>query len=173
MEKLLLHVCCAPCATAVCERLCEQYDITLFFYNPCIEPKEEHDKRLLEVRRLAEHFKIPLIEGIYDNDSYREVIKGNEGEKEGGKRCTICFDQRLKEAAEIEGFDLVTTTLTISPHKNAPLINEIGKLYAGDRWLASDFKKKNGYKRSIEMCRELDIYRQNYCGCLFSKRAEQ
>ncbi len=170
MKKLLLHACCAPCSTAVIERLQGAYDLTVFFYNPCIEPTEEYLHRLGELERLLGYLSIPLIAGEYDPGSYLAAVYGLEGEPEGGARCAVCFEQRLSAAAALPGFDLVTTTLTVSPHKNAALINQIGNKLCGDRWLWSDFKKQNGYLRSIELSKQYGLYRQNFCGCRFSVR---
>ncbi|HWP79481.1 MAG TPA: epoxyqueuosine reductase QueH [Candidatus Acidoferrum sp.] len=170
MKKLLLHACCAPCSTAVIERLQGEYDLTVFFYNPCIEPEEEYLRRLAELERLLGILNLPLIEGAYEPDRYLDAVRGLEHEPEGGARCAVCFEQRLAAAAALPGYDLVTTTLTVSPHKNAALINGIGKKLCGDRWLHSDFKKQNGYLRSIELSKQYGLYRQNFCGCVFSSR---
>lgn len=170
MKKLLLHACCAPCSTAVIERLQGEFDLTVFFYNPCIEPEEEYLHRLAELRRLLSFLNIPLIVGDYDPESYLDAVRGLEHEPEGGSRCAVCFEQRLSAAAALPGYDLVTTTLTVSPHKNAALINGIGKKLCGERWLWSDFKKQNGYLRSTELTKEYGLYRQNFCGCRFSAR---
>ncbi len=186
-RTLLLHSCCAPCSSAVLERLRTFFRITVFFYNPNISWEEEYQKRVAEQIRLITYFNelpdveageaypIAYIEGDYEPARFFEATKGLEKEPEGGARCEKCFELRLGEAvakaAEI-GADFVTTTLTISPLKNAPLLNAIGERLAMDyrmRWLPSDFKKKNGYKRSIELSAEHDLYRQDYCGCAFSK----
>lgn len=171
--SLLLHACCAPCSTSVLERLYDNFDITLFYYNPNIMPEEEY------VLRAEQFGKIPtvadgtvgLIVAKYDKNEFLSRINGFEDEPEGGGRCGICFDVRLGKTAEVaerEGFEYFGTTLTVSPHKNAPIINDIGEELAKGRksvWLPSDFKKKNGYLRSTELCRAYGIYRQNYCGC--------
>lgn len=173
MKRLLLHVCCAPCATHVIEELKEQYDLTLFFYNPCIEPLEEYDKRLKATEDYAEKFQIPLIIGDFDNIQYHELIKGSEQEKEGGERCKICFYQRLQKSAQLailQNFDLFCTTLTISPYKNAELINQIGKEIQEEfeiEFLEKDFKK--GYMNSVQLSKKHNLYRQTYCGCIYSK----
>lgn len=176
--SVLMHICCAPCGSYVLEYLSKYFDITLFYYNPNIYPRAEYDKRLGEIEkmiRLAPFCSgVKLITGEYDDESWQEYIKGTEQEREGGGRCTLCFDKRLETTARLAaelGCDWYCTTLTISPHKNAPLINEIGeKLGAeyGVPFLPSDFKKREGYKRSTQLCEEYGIYRQNYCGCRYS-----
>lgn len=175
---LLLHSCCGPCSSYCIEALIKHFDITVLWHNPNIQPKSEYDLRLENQIKLIKEFeqqgKISLIEIPYDENQFFSKIKGLEKEKEGGKRCEECFKIRLEQAAEIakeQNFDYFTTTLTVSPHKNAPLINEIGFLMAEKynvKFLPSDFKKKNGYKRSIELSKQFDLYRQNYCGCIFS-----
>ena len=172
--RLALHSCCAPCSSYVMEYLSKYFDITLFYYNPNIYPPEEYDHRLSEQLRLCDCFGIPTILCDYDPERYFELVRGLEQEPEGGTRCTKCFEMRLDYTAALakqHGFDLLTTTLTISPHKNAPLINTIGESVAkkyGMQWLPGDFKKKEGYKRSIQLSKDYDLYRQNYCGCKFS-----
>ena len=187
-KHLLLHSCCAPCSSAVLERLRSFFRITVFYYNPNISWEEEYRKRVEEQIRLiawfneledvasGEAYPIAYVEGDFEPQLFFEAAKGLEQEPEGGARCEKCFDLRLKKtvarAAELEA-DFVTTTLTISPLKNAPLLNAIGErlsVAAGVTWLPSDFKKKNGYKRSIELSKEYDLYRQNYCGCKYSKK---
>lgn len=172
--KLLLHCCCAVCSSACLERLKDYFDITLLFYNPNIE-SEEYFKRkeeLIKLVRLTGWGKIYDLN--YSNSEYYESVKGLESEKEGGKRCEVCFNLRLEKTAQIakeNNFDYFTTTLTISPLKNAEIINEIGEKLAQEKnikWLYSDFKKKNGYLRSTILAKEFDLYRQNYCGCIFS-----
>ncbi|MCD8036197.1 MAG: epoxyqueuosine reductase QueH [Clostridiales bacterium] len=177
--KLLLHSCCAPCSSYVLEYLSRYFDITVFYFNPNISPKEEYEKRVNEVKRLIKEMPacadVKFIEGRYEPSEFFECAKGLEADKEGGKRCLKCFELRLGEAAEIAksiGADYVCTTLTISPLKNAENLNRIGAEQAekmGIKWLPSDFKKRNGYKRSIELSREYNLFRQNYCGCVFSK----
>jgi predicted adenine nucleotide alpha hydrolase (AANH) superfamily ATPase len=178
-KNLLLHVCCAPCSTHVIEELKAEYEITLFFYNPNVHPKEEYEKRLIESKRYA--YKIGInqanfIEGEYDPINWFDFIKGLEDEPEHGKRCIKCFEMRLNRTAQYakkNGFDIFACTLTISPYKKKDNINEIGKSI-GERYkiayLESDFKKRDGYKKSIELCKIHNIYRQNYCGCVFSMR---
>ena len=179
VPTLLLHCCCAPCSSYVLEYLSEYFKITVFFYNPNINPESEYTKRILELQRLiaSMNLKHPVsfIAGQYDSERFYEMAKGLETVKEGGERCFKCYELRLREAAEIakEGeFEYFTTTLSISPHKNAQKLNEIGQRLGeeyGVEYLLSDFKKKNGYKRSIELSEEYGLYRQNYCGCVFSK----
>ena len=178
--SLLLHSCCAPCSSYVIEYLSKYFEITVFYYNPNISPEEEYRFRSSEQKRLiaempVEH-PVRFIEEEYDSRQFFDVVKGLEKEPEGGKRCEKCFELRLSRTIELAKemkFDYVTTTLTISPLKDAQLLNRIGErlsLSQGVNWLGSDFKKKGGYKRSIELSREYDLYRQNYCGCVFSKR---
>ena len=181
--KLLLHACCAPCSSAVLERIASYFEITIFYYNPNITEDAEYQKRIEEIKRLIKsiHPKYPvsLIEGRYEPDKFNEMARGLEQEPERGKRCYKCYELRLEETAKIAeelNFPLFCTTLTLSPHKNAIWINEIGenldKKYQAT-YLYSDFKKKNGYKRSIELSKEYNLYRQDYCGCIYSKRKEK
>ena len=180
VPKLLLHVCCAPCSSYCLEYLSQYFDITVYYYNPNISKKEEYEYRLSEEKRFIsiKEFKYPvkLTDSEYCPEDFFRAVKGFENEPEGGLRCRECFKLRLEataKKAKAEGFDYFTTTLTISPLKNAALLNEIGAEMAeryGVSWLYSDFKKKEGYKRSIELSREYQLYRQNYCGCVFSKR---
>ncbi len=177
--SLLLHCCCAPCSSYVLEYLSNYFKITVFYYNPNIYPKEEYEKRLAEERDLIKkmNFKndVNIIAGIYNSSDFFEMCKGLENLKEGGLRCFKCYELRLKESlkiAEVNNFDYFTTTLTISPFKNAEKLNEIGINLAQNssvQYLCSDFKKRNGYKRSIELSKEYNLYRQDYCGCIFSK----
>ena len=172
---LLLHSCCGPCSSAVLERLAPFFRVTVFFYNPNILPAAEFEKRLFWLRRLLE--QAPFARGVElivpdrDESAFRAAAAGLEDAPEGGARCTKCFELRLgrtAEAARTGGFDWFATTLTVSPHKNAPLINAIGEALAeesGPRWLPSDFKKKDGYRRSIELSHEYGLYRQAWCGC--------
>lgn len=180
---LLLHSCCAPCSSYVLEYLSKYFKITIFYYNPNISPYEEFKKRIEEQKRLIDSLpvlnKVEFIEGDYDNSRYEELIKGLEEEKEGGSRCHLCYKMRLEETARLakeKGFDYFTTTLSISPYKNAKVLNEIGSLLQEEyqvSYLYADFKKKNGYKRSIELSRVYDLYRQDYCGCKYSKRIRE
>lgn len=180
-KTLLLHACCAPCSSYVLEYLSGYFDISLLFFNPNIYPMEEYRKRLNEVKRLIGEMplksEVKIIEGRYEPEEFFDIAKGLEQAQEGGERCFKCYRLRLEEAAkaaEKGGFDFFTTTLSISPHKNAQKLNEIGeeleKEY-GVRYLYADFKKKEGYKRSIELSRIYGLYRQNYCGCGFSRAA--
>lgn len=180
VPRLFLHSCCAPCSSYVLEYLSKYFEITVFFYNPNISPKEEYEKRVEEIRRMIGEMQfvhpVKLVEGIYDPQSFFQMAKGLEQIPEGGERCFRCYRLRMEEAAKLAkegGYDYFTTTLSISPLKNAPKINEIGEELAdiyGVEHLPSDFKKKNGYKRSIELSGEHHLYRQDYCGCVFSKR---
>ena len=180
MPSLLLHACCAPCSSACLEYLNENFDITVFYYNPNISPKSEFEKRLGEEKRLVSEMplrkNINVIEGEYNYNDFTEAIKGLESAPEGGERCFKCYRLRLEKTAEMakeQGFDYFCTTLSISPLKNSQRINEIGEDIAekyGVKWLPSDFKKKEGYKRSIELSKQYGLYRQNFCGCVFSKK---
>lgn len=183
MPSLLIHACCAPCSSACLEYLDQYFNITVFYYNPNISPKSEFDKRLAEEKRLLLSMPfekgVGIIEGHYDYTEFLTISKGLEDCPEGGERCFKCYRLRLEETARLakeKGFDYFCTTLTISPLKNAQKINQIGYETAekyGVKWLPSDFKKKEGYKRSIELSRQYDLYRQNFCGCAFSKRASE
>lgn len=177
---LLLHACCAPCSSAVLEVLSEVFDITMFFYNPNISPESEFVFRLDELKRLLVKMNLAEIKVLapeYNNIEFEEIAKGIEELPEGGARCKKCYHLRLLKSATYakeNGFDYVTTTLSISPHKNAQWLNEIGielEKELGVKYLCSDFKKGNGYKRSCELSRVYDLYRQNYCGCIYSKKA--
>ena len=179
--RLLLHSCCGPCSSSVLEKLWDFFDVTLFYYNPNIAPYEEYLKRAKEQERLLSELpvKVPMILGEWDSEAYRSAVKGLEDEPEGGARCVKCFRLRLEATAgaAAEGhFDFFTTTLTVSPHKNADNVNREGE-NAGEichvRYLPSDFKKRNGYLRSLEISREHGLYRQNYCGCVYSMRPEE
>jgi len=173
--SLLLHACCAPCSSFVLESLSEIFQITLLYYNPNITPKEEYDLRAEEIVKLSGKYPSRYIICDYSPERFIEISKGLEKEPEGGARCEKCFRLRLTETAKIakdRGFDYFTTSLSISPHKNAQLLNSIGKELAesfGIKYLFSDFKKKNGFLRSCELSEEFGLYRQDYCGCAFSK----
>lgn len=203
-KKVFLHSCCAPCSSYCMEYLRQYFDVTVFYYNPNIMNEEEYRKRVAEQQRLIDVYnqideaivltaektneaignvirklrKIAFVEGNYDVDRYLECIKGLEDCKEGGSRCGRCFELRLRETAKMAkelGMNYFTTTLTISPLKNAQLINQIGNRIGeemGIAFLPSDFKKNNGYLRSIELSKEYNLYRQDYCGCDFSKRKD-
>ena len=180
VPTLLLHSCCAPCSSYTLEYLSEYFKITVFYYNPNIYPAEEYEKRAQEQKRfigeLPVRHPVSFIEGAYDTERFYAMARGLESAPEGGERCFKCYELRLREAAALAkemGFDYFTTTLTISPMKNAGKLNEIGEALAkeyGIAHLPSDFKKKNGYKRSIELSAQYGLYRQNYCGCVFSQR---
>lgn len=175
--RLLLHACCAPCSSYVLEYLSSIFDITLFFANPNITPFKEYQKRLDELKRLVKEMKldIDIKEDNYNADEFYAIAKGLENAPEGGERCKKCYRLRLEKAAreaKLGEYDYFTTTLSISPHKNAAWINEIGGELENEysvKFLPSDFKKKNGYKRSIELSKQYGLYRQNFCGCEFSK----
>ena len=178
VPTLFLHSCCAPCSSYVLEYLSAFFRITVFYYNPNIYPAEEYEKRVEEQKNLIERlpsvYPIEFVEGAYDKERCYEMVRGLEQVSEGGERCFRCYELRLRETARLaaeRGFDYFTTTLTISPLKNAAKLNEIGGLLGEEYqtvWLPSDFKKKNGYKRSIELSKEYNLYRQDYCGCVFS-----
>ena len=181
--KLLLHSCCAPCSSYVLEYLSDYFEITVFYYNPNIFPESEYTKRILEQQMLINDMKVThpvsFLAGSYDRERFFEMAAGLEHLKEGGERCFKCYELRLEEAAKIAKeceFEYFTTTLSISPMKNAEKLNEIGNKVGekyGVSYLQSDFKKKNGYKRSIELSKEYGLYRQDYCGCEFSFRDRQ
>ena len=178
VPTLLLHSCCAPCSSYVLEYLSNYFGITVFYYNPNIYPDEEYEMRVREQQRFIREFPakhpIDFIEGAYDKERFYEMARGLEAVPEGGQRCFQCYELRLREAGELakaRGFDYFTTTLSISPMKNAEKLNEIGLRLAeelGVSYLCSDFKKRNGYKRSTELSREYGMYRQDYCGCVYS-----
>ncbi len=183
VPSLLLHSCCAPCSSYVLEYLSEFFNITIFYYNPNIHPELEYRKRVEEQKEFIEKLpvkrKINFIEGKYLPEEFFDISKGLEEEREGGIRCFKCYELRLKEAAKKAkelNFDYFTTVLSISPHKNAEKINEIGEKISqefGVKFLNSDFKKKNGYKRSIELSKDYNLYRQDYCGCVYSQRNKE
>ena len=182
--KLLLHSCCGPCSTSVIERLVNDFKITVYYYNPCITERDEYEKRKKNQIDFIEAFnkntsssdKIEFLEGEYEPESYLKLIQGLEGEPEGGGRCKVCFTQRLTataaKAKEL-GMDYFTTTLTVSPHKNYEIISSIAKVLSEQMdipYLDMDFKKKAGFQRSVQLAKEYGLYRQDYCGCVFSKR---
>lgn len=179
VPTLLLHSCCAPCSSYCIEYLSAYFQITVFYYNPNISEQEEYSKRVEEQKRLIASMdtvhKVDFIEGHYNPADFYNIAKGFEKEPEGGKRCYRCYELRLGKTAEEAkkgNYDYFTTTLSISPLKNAKWLNEIGERLAADlgvRYLCSDFKKREGYKRSIELSREYNLYRQDYCGCIYSK----
>ncbi len=182
-QRLFLHSCCAPCSSYVLEYLRRYFEITVFYYNPNISADEEYQKRVAEQKRLIEAYnKLPdsgypidVMEGDYEPKAFYAIAKGLEQCPEGGERCFACYELRLRKTAELArqlDYDYFTTTLTISPLKNAAKLNEIGERLSEEyqmAWLPSDFKKKNGYKRSIELSAEYGLYRQNYCGCVYSR----
>lgn len=177
--SLLIHSCCAPCSSYALEYLSSFFNITVLYYNPNISPKDEYEYRKAEQIRLINEKnwdnQVSFLDCDYDNNVFEKAVQNLKNEPEGGKRCNVCFLLRLEktaQAAKEKGFDFFTTTLTISPLKNEQLINQIGKKLAekyGVEYLFSDFKKKNGYKRSIELSKEFNLYRQNFCGCIYSK----
>ncbi len=176
--RLFLHVCCAPCSSYVLEYLTAYFDITVLYYNPNIAPKEEYEKRTEELKRFLSQVyndRVRLLEGEYHPEDFYEAVKGMEQMKEGSERCRRCYRLRLGETArlaKVGDFDYFTTTLSISPYKNARWLNEIGMELAeeyGVSYLFSDFKKRDGYRRSIQLSAEYGLYRQDYCGCVFSK----
>jgi predicted adenine nucleotide alpha hydrolase (AANH) superfamily ATPase len=175
-KKLLLHTCCAPCGTHCVSELAKEYDVTIYFYNPNIHPYGEFERRLENALKVGKELGVPVVEAEYEPEDWLEAIKGFEEEPEWGRRCKICFSMRLKRAAEYakkKGFDCFTTTMTISPHKDAKLINETGEGWGKKykvAWVHSDFKKNDGFKKSTEMSRKMGLYRQNYCGCFYSVR---
>ena len=171
---LLLHVCCGPCATAVIERILPFVKPVLYYYNPNIYPFDEYQKRYENLKKVAEYFSLPLLCEPYDENEYLDEVVGLEKEREGFARCERCFSLRLEKTAQRakeENIGAFCTTLTVSPHKNSTIINAIGEEIAkttGVEWIASDFKKRNGYRRSVELSDEIGLYRQNYCGCRFA-----
>ena len=176
--RLLLHSCCGPCSTEVISYLKDYFEITVFYYNPNIEPEEEYIHRKKEQIRFLKEYKdaeISFLDCEYDNASFKEIAKGLEQAKEGGARCNKCFYLRMKKTAEVakeKGFEYFGTTLTVSPHKNSTMINEIGEKISEEcniKYIYGDFKKNDGYKKSIELSKTYNLYRQNYCGCLYGK----
>ena len=175
---LLLHSCCGPCSTCVIERLADYFKITVLYYNPNIYPEEEYYKRkeveLDFIKKFPTKNKVEFLDCDYEPEVFKEKTKGYEHCKEGGERCYICYNLRMEETAkigEVNNFDYFTTTLSVSPYKNSKWINEIGRNLEKKykiKYLPSDFKKKDGYKRSIELCKKYCLYRQNYCGCIYS-----
>ena len=190
VPTLFLHSCCAPCSSYVLEYLSRYFEITVFYYNPNIYPPSEYEERTSEQERLIREFNreweyeadrhpIHFVAGTYVPDDFYAAAKGLEQEPEGGARCAVCFRLRLEETARraaAGGFDWFCTTLTVSPHKNAAVINAIGEALAaqhGVAWLPSDFKKRDGYRQSIALSHTYDLYRQDYCGCLFARQAQK
>ncbi len=181
--SLLLHSCCAPCSSYVLEYLSQYFKITIFYYNPNIYPASEYETRVMEqkdfIKAISAKHEIQFMEGEYNTKAFYEITKGYEEESEGGKRCLSCYELRLRNTAKVakeKNFDYFTTTLSISPMKNAGKLNEIGSTLEQElevNYLYSDFKKKNGYKRSVELSKEFNLYRQDYCGCIFSMRSRK
>lgn len=188
VPRLLLHACCAPCSSYCLEYLAQYFEITVLYYNPNIQPREEYEKRVAELFRLTAQMtkdgripegRVKAVEGKYEPEVFEELSKGLESVPEGGSRCYKCYELRLLETARYageHGFDYFTTTLSISPLKNPVWINEIGERLAkefGVLHLPSEFRKKGGYQRSVELSGEYDLYRQNFCGCIYSQRAAE
>ncbi len=181
--KLLLHSCCGPCSTTCISYLINYFDITVFYYNPNIEPKEEYEKRKKEQLKFLKNFsspeKINFLDCDYENEEFKKVVVGLEKEKEGGRRCSKCFTLRLRKSAMVakqNNYDYFGTTLTVSPHKNSLVINKIGEEVSKEYnipFLYSDFKKHDGYKKSIELSKKYDLYRQNYCGCSYGNNNQK
>ena len=181
LPTVLLHSCCAPCSSEVIKRLAENFKVTVFYYNPNIEPKEEYEKRKNEQLRFIELInkevknKVTFLDSDYDNDSFENIAKGLEDAPEGGQRCHNCYELRLKKTAskaKENNYDYFCTTLTVSPYKNSQVINLLGDKISKEyniKYLFSDFKKENGYKNSIEYSKKYNLYRQDYCGCNYSK----
>jgi predicted adenine nucleotide alpha hydrolase (AANH) superfamily ATPase len=173
--KVLLHICCGVCAAGVVERLTsEGYEVHGLFYNPNIHPAEEYDRRLEVARRVAAEFGFTLEVPPYEPDEWFRVVETLADEPEGGRRCEVCFRLRLQKAHDFmieQQADVFATTLTISPHKSADVVNRIGHEIGGDRFLARDFKKKAGFQRAIELAKQWELYRQDYCGCIYSRRS--
>ena len=176
MTRLLLYVCCAPDATVAIERLRPDFDITMFFHNPNVHPREEYNRRREAARQLGEILQVKVLEGDYDTSAWFEAVKGLEQEPERGRRCEVCLRERLEATARVaaeQGYGAFAAVLTVSPHKDAAMINRMGAR-AGDQYgvayIPTDLKKKDGFKRSVALSREYGLYRQNYCGCGFSRK---
>ena len=175
-SKLLLHICCAPCSTHVAETLKADHDLVGYFYNPNIHPESEYRRRAEEMERYAREIGLKMVCAEYDDARWFEITRGMENAPEGGERCFLCYRMRCEKAAEYaeeHGYQFLAATLSISPHKNAEKINEIGSEVSarhGLQWYAADFKKRGGFDRSVRMSKEAGLYRQSYCGCIFSQR---
>jgi len=177
-NPLLLHSCCAPCLTHPLEELRKNFKVTIFFYNPNIHPHEEYEMRLTEAKKYCNE-KCEIIEEEYDPKLWFKLTKGLENEPERGKRCQTCYEMRLAKTAEVavkRGFHVFATTLSISPHKNAEWLNEIGERLAEKfdiKYLAADWKKRDGFRRSVELSKKVGLRRQNYCGCIYSRKSSR
>jgi epoxyqueuosine reductase len=175
-KTLLLHTCCAPCGTHPMRLLSAEYEVSVFFYNPNIQPESEYLHRFMEMEKLSAKWNVPFTAGPYDSDLWMTRVRGHETAPEGGSRCLVCYRMRLERTAQKAaefGYASFATTLSISPHKKADVLNAIGReaaSSAGVSYLSADFKKKDGFKIAGQLCREEGLYRQNYCGCLFSRR---
>ncbi len=181
--RLLLHSCCGPCSSAVLEKLCPFFDVTVYYYDPNIHPREEYERRAAEQARLLREMRpagktVEMITGEWDAERWFRLTRGLEAEREGGRRCEVCFEMRLNRTAEAAargGFDLFASTLTVSPHKDPDKVNAAGfraQRLTGVRYLPSDFKKRDGYLRSLRLSDEYGMYRQDYCGCVYSMRGQ-
>jgi predicted adenine nucleotide alpha hydrolase (AANH) superfamily ATPase len=176
LKKMLLHVCCANCALHPYETVKNDFDVALYFYNPNIHPEEEYGKRLVCARQAAKNYGLTLLEGPYEKNSWLEMTNDYRDNPEGGQRCEVCIIMRLEKTAAFaveNGYDIFATTLSVSPHKNSKIINDAGKMLSekyGIEFFNADFKKQDGFKRTMQLSRELDLYRQNYCGCAYSIR---
>lgn len=174
--KILLHICCGICAAGALESLrSEGHEVVGFFYNPNIFPPEEYRRRLEATQMVTEQLGVPLVTTKYDPEEWRNRVTGLEPEPEGGPRCAVCFRLRLEKTFQSiadYGCDAFTTTLTISPHKSAAVVNRLGTEIGGERFLIRDFKKKDGFKRAIELAKKWALYRQDYCGCIYSKKSK-
>jgi predicted adenine nucleotide alpha hydrolase (AANH) superfamily ATPase len=172
--KIVLHICCGVCAAGVVDRLTKEgHEVLGFFYNPNIHPREEYERRLAVARKVAKEFGFPLEVAPYTQEEWFAATRSLENEPEGGKRCEVCFRLRLNKTYEFlkhSGADAFTTTLTISPRKSAALVNKIGREIGGEKFLARDFKKQAGFQRAIELAKKWELYRQDYCGCVYSLR---
>ncbi len=179
MKRMLLHSCCAPCSTAVIDVLKNEYDLTIFYYNPNIDSDEEYRHRLEEQKRYCMSLGIEVLEEGYNNQEFYSRVAGLEDQPEGGARCPVCFKLRLERTAmraKKEGFDCFGTTLSVSPYKNAEVLNRVGKAVENEQdieFIEGNYKKKDGYKKSIELSKKFGLYRQNYCGCKFSKEGRE
>lgn len=174
--SLLLHICCAPCSPYAIELLQNNYDVTAYFYDPNIHPEEEYRFRLTEMKKFSHKIKLPLIDAEYESDRWFNITKGHEMDKEKGERCYLCFNLRLEKTAKFtkeNGFEFFTTVMSVSPHKNAETINMIGQTLSKKydiKFIEADFKKRDGFKKSVAMSKIFDLKRQDYCGCIYSKR---